>query len=82
MIRNLRESKATLSELVERAARGEEVIITVRGQPKVRLEAIKTASPASLRKWGRDLREARARYSTGVHDTSQSVLDTLRSDRS
>ena len=37
MIKTLRESKAKLSELVEQASRGEDVLITVRGKVKARL---------------------------------------------
>ena len=37
MVRTLRESKARLSELVERASQGEDVLITVRGKVKARL---------------------------------------------
>lgn len=37
MVKTLRESKATLSELVDRASRGEDVLITVRGHVKARL---------------------------------------------
>ncbi len=37
MVKTLRESKAKLSELVERASRGEDVLISVRGQVKARL---------------------------------------------
>ena len=39
MIATVRESKARLSELVERAASGEEVLITVNERPKARLVA-------------------------------------------
>lgn len=42
MVRNLRESKAKLSELVELASQGQEVLITVRGRVKARL------TPASV----------------------------------
>jgi prevent-host-death family protein len=37
MIKTLRDSKARLSELVDRASQGEEVLITVRGRIKARL---------------------------------------------
>lgn len=37
MMKSLRESKAKLSELVERAYRGEDIVITVRGRVKARL---------------------------------------------
>ena len=47
MIATLRESKAHLSALVERAAQGEEVVITVRGKPKARPCPIASHTPPS-----------------------------------
>ena len=47
---NLYEAKTRLSELVERAARGEEVVIAKAGQPKARLVAL--ARPKQPRKPG------------------------------
>jgi prevent-host-death family protein len=57
MVTTLRESKAKLSELVERASRGEDVLITVRGTVKARLTKVE-ASPAGFdgRAWVRKLR--------------------------
>jgi prevent-host-death family protein len=40
MIASVRESKARLSELLERAVAGEDVVITVRGKPTARLVAV------------------------------------------
>lgn len=48
MIATLKESKARLSELVAKAAKGEDVIITVHGKPKARLAAITSASPPKM----------------------------------
>lgn len=81
MIKSLRESKATLSALVERAARGEEVIITVRGRPKAKLCRIPTAVMSDHRTWGRQLRKAREMYSVGARDSGQAILDDLRGER-
>ena len=47
---NLYEAKTRLSELVERAARGEEVVIAKAGQPKARL--VPLARPTQPRKPG------------------------------
>lgn len=47
---NLYEAKTHLSELVERAARGEEVIIAKAGEPKARL--VPLARPVKRRKPG------------------------------
>ncbi len=41
---NVRGAKAKLSELLDRAARGEEIIITSDGKPKARLVAIETGA--------------------------------------
>jgi prevent-host-death family protein len=83
MIATLKESKAHLSALVERASHGEEVIITVRGKPKACLCAIPQREPEPKRSaaWGRELREARETYSTGVGDSSSEIIDDLRQDR-
>ena len=82
MIKTLKESKAKLSELVELASQGEEVVITVRGKPKARLGPIDGNCEADRSSWGRALREGRAKYSTGKRSKSGSVLDELRDDRS
>ena len=85
MIATLRESKAKLSALVERAAGGEEVIITVRGKPKARLCPIIEASPdqpQEREKWAKHLRETRAAYSVGTHDSGSEILSEIREDRS
>jgi len=47
---NLYEAKTHLSDLVERAARGEEIVIAKAGQPKARLTAV--ARPRPPRKPG------------------------------
>jgi prevent-host-death family protein len=47
---NLYEAKTRLSELVERAARGEEVVIAKAGEPRARL--VPLARPQQLRKPG------------------------------
>ncbi len=81
MIKSLRESKAHLSALVELVARGEEVVITVRGKPKARLVPIPQPKAARADAWGHRLQEARATYTTRVKDSSGDILDTLRGDR-
>jgi antitoxin (DNA-binding transcriptional repressor) of toxin-antitoxin stability system len=71
-----------LSELVERAAGGEEVVITVRGRPKARLcPMAPAASGGAGVSWGRALAAARTRWSAKVCDSGAAVLDTLRGDR-
>ena len=57
MIMNLRGSKAKLSMLVERAAAGEEVVITVRGKPRAKLTGLgQTLHPIPDRRWSEELR--------------------------
>lgn len=81
MIKSLRESKATLSALVERAARGEETVITVRGRPRARLCPIPMQTSSGHRKWARQLRETREKYSVGKRDSGQAIMDALRDER-
>jgi prevent-host-death family protein len=44
MVTNVREAKARLSQLLERAAKGEEIIITSNGRPKARLVPVAPAA--------------------------------------
>ena len=84
MIATLRESKAKLSALVESAARGEEVVITVRGKPRARLCPMVRASALEQRgsaNWAKSLRAARETYSVGTHDTGTAIVEALRGDR-
>jgi prevent-host-death family protein len=77
----LRDAKARLSALVDMAAGGEDVVITVRGKPRVRLSAIAPEAIPDPSLWARRLRDARAKYSAGVRDTSGRILDEARGDR-
>jgi prevent-host-death family protein len=81
MIKSLRESKAHLSALVEQVARGEEVVITVRGKPKARLVPIPQPKSARPDAWGHRLQEARATYTARVKNSSGEIIDSLRGDR-
>ena len=78
---SLKDAKARLSALVELAGGGEEVVITVRGRPRARLAPIVRKPIPNARTWARRLREARARYSTDVRDSSREILDETRDDR-
>lgn len=76
MIATLRESKANLSKLVERASAGEEILITVRGRPKARL----VPTPKSdMKAWASELKEWHSKMP--VNTSSTEILDTLREDR-
>ncbi len=83
MIKTLRESKAKLSELVETASRGEDVLITVRGKVKARLTRA-AAVPRSVDGvlWTRQLRKLHRRYTTRQRLVSvEQILSETRADR-
>lgn len=84
MIANLREAKEQLSALVKRAASGEDIIITVRGQPMARLSSAQAmpAGPQSRASFADEL----ARLADSVRTESdpidpQTAWDQLREDR-
>ena len=80
MIATLRESKTKLSEFVSLANSGEEILITVHGQPKARL--LPASTPLSYTTdWLCDL--AALRLSLGQPSTIEkpSALDEVREDR-
>lgn len=54
---NLYEAKTQLSSLVDRAAKGEEIVIAKAGKPMARLSAISAEEPGTkpLRKFGQNL---------------------------
>lgn len=85
MVTNLREAKAQLSQLVQRAAAGEDIIITVHGRPVARMTAVVPAAPSQrdASAWMAELAaEAEASRCGPAHATSQQVWDELRADRS
>lgn len=81
MIKSLRESKAKLSELVERASRGEDVLISVRGRIKARLTRAGSPSARSNAEWIRELKALQKKYTKRVSGRSETILDELREDR-
>jgi len=82
MIKTLRESKARLSELVDRAAKGEEVIITVRGRPKARLAAIAREPLRDMAAWARRLRKLQRACATGRKTADgATIVSDLREER-
>jgi prevent-host-death family protein len=83
MIKTLRESKAKLSELVERASQGEDVLITVRGKVKARLTRAGAESAASDRAaWVEALRAFQKTNQRGpVKSSIDEILSDLRKDR-
>jgi len=82
MVISLREGKARLSELVEKASRGEDVLIAVRGKVKVRLTRA-GAGTVDNKAWARELRKLREANSTGRPPkmTIDQIIDELREDR-
>jgi prevent-host-death family protein len=84
MIKTLRESKAKLSELVERASSGEDVLITVRGKIKARLTRAQSAAyPASEAAWVEELRALQRSVAARKRPrlTIRQILEKDRKDR-
>jgi prevent-host-death family protein len=83
MIKTLRESKAMLSELVEVASKGEEVLITVRGKVKARLVAAEKRQPLKDGPvWAGELRNLQRAHSVRrVKTRTEDILSDLRKDR-
>ena len=79
MIKSLRESKAKLSELVERASQGEDVLITVRGKVKARLTSAVQQDNADMRRWATELEQLQVSVATGSHKLR--TEDILSEDR-
>jgi prevent-host-death family protein len=48
---NMHEAKTTLSQLVEQAERGEEVLLARSGQPVARIVALRRTQPRKLGQW-------------------------------
>lgn len=81
MIINLRDSKARLSELVELASSGEDVLITVRGKPKARLTRVTVDTEQNLARWAAELEERQNRYTRACGNSVESILDSTREER-
>lgn len=83
MIKTLKESKAKLSELVERASRGEDVLITVRGEVKARLTRAPTSEGVGdTIAWTEALEHLHNAHGTGkVTLTAEQIVREDRDDR-
>lgn len=84
MVTNLREAKSRFSELVRLASEGEEILITVRGEPMAKLTGVSYGGGRSgdLTEWIAELTDAAAREAVGVEEsTPQAYWDESRSDR-
>jgi antitoxin (DNA-binding transcriptional repressor) of toxin-antitoxin stability system len=88
MIATLSQSLAELPKFVELASQGEDVLITVNGQPKAKLtRADGTPLPPNARTvdlsaWLAELEDLRRRHSTGKTGlTVEQILEEDRADR-
>jgi len=84
MVTNLRDAKSRFSELVRLAAEGEEVLITVRGEPMAKLTGVGTDKKHSedRAEWIDELTAAAAREGAGdAVATPQGYWDGTREDR-
>lgn len=80
MIATLDQTQAELPQLLERVLRGEEVVITQRGQPVARLTSLPT--PAGRSAWLDKLARLRSAGDTDLPATpSETILDDLRGER-
>lgn len=81
MITKLRDAKEQLSDLVKRAAAGEEIIITVRGQPMARLSSAHPAQTSDHASFADELSRLAESVRNGPPvSTDQSAWDVLRGD--
>ena len=88
MIATLNQSLAELPKFVELASQGEDVLITVDGQPKAKLTRADGTNPpprwksVDLDAWLTELEDLRRRYSTGKSGlTVERILEEDRADR-
>ena len=77
---NIAEARANLSQWIERAMRGEDVVIAKYGKPVVALRAVQPPkpmrSPQEWVQWMRERRDARP----GVSMTSVELLNSMYDD--
>ena len=83
MTTTLREAKAKLSEMVKRASRGEEVVITVHGKETAKLVGVpRQRNKIDKEKWLKRLERLRKQSWTGRYGkTAQEIQDEDRADR-
>lgn len=83
MVIDLRNAENRFSELVKLAAKGEEILITVRGKPMVKLTSAVAGSRSDDREaWIGELTDAAARESVrNSVATTQAYWDESRSER-
>jgi prevent-host-death family protein len=83
MTTTLREAKARLSEMVKRASRGEEVVITVHGKKTAKLVGLaRQQNKMDKEKWLKRLERLRQESWTGRYGkTAQEIQDEDRAER-
>jgi prevent-host-death family protein len=82
MVTTLRESKAKLSELVERASKGEDILITVRGKVKAKLTQAPQQKKLDMKAWAEELQQRQRTQKKGKPVMSvEEILDEIREDR-
>jgi prevent-host-death family protein len=87
MVATLKEGQQNLSQLVELASQGEDIVITVDGKPKARLTRAESVPAEQLpirdkSRWLKELEELRKQYSTGKKGPSvEQILEEDRADR-
>jgi prevent-host-death family protein len=85
VIVGVRELKQSLSRVIDRAAAGEEVVVTERGRPKVRIVAVTDASALDQGVADGRIRPPLTDRELGAgrrHRSERRVLDMLADDRS
>lgn len=80
MIASLRESKSRLSELINLASAGEEILITVHGKPKARILPLSEPS-VDTKDWLHDLELLRSTLVQPAKPSLTDALDEVREDR-
>ena len=82
MVTTLRESKAKLSELVERASKGEDILITVRGKVKAKLTQAPQQKKLDMKAWAEELQQRQRTQKKGKPVMRvEEILDEIREDR-
>lgn len=83
MTTTLREAKAKLSEMVRRASRGEEVVITVHGKETAKLIGVaRQKNKIDKEKWLKRLERLREQSWIGRYGKSiEEILEEDRADR-
>ena len=81
MIKTLRESKAKLSELIDIASKGEDVLITVHGKVKAKLTKAAPVHALDMQAWTKELKILQTKYTINNKVKSEDILQEMREDR-